>query len=75
MGLRIWIQKALLVLYIRSLDEDTLAGRIYKEQNAKNWPGLVQETKYICRELEIEDHTTVLNKTDSLVQSLACPEV
>ena len=65
MGLRIWIQKALLVLHIRSLDEDSLAARVYKEQNAQNWPGLVQETKYICRELQIEDcNTTLLNKTD-----------
>ena len=65
MSLRIWIQKVLLVLHIRSLDDDTLAVRIYKEQNTKSWPGLVQETKYICRELEIEDcNTTFLNKTD-----------
>ena len=60
MGLRIWIQKALLVLHIRSLDEDSLAARVYKEQNAQNWPGLVQETKYICRELQIEDCNTTL---------------
>jgi hypothetical protein len=43
MGLRIWKEKVLMILYIRSLGEQTLARRIYDEQkaskrNKKNMP-------------------------------------
>jgi hypothetical protein len=65
MGLRVYIQKVLLVLHLRSLEEETLAAKIYEEQKTQNWPGLVQETKMICKELNIEDcNSTCLNKTD-----------
>ena len=46
MGLRIWIEKILLVFHIRSLDSDTLANRVYVEQKEKGWPAL-----YIKRQL------------------------
>ena len=55
MSLIVWIQKVLLVFHIRSIDEETLAAMTYNEQKAQNWPGLVQETKQICKELDIED--------------------
>ena len=62
-GLRIWIEKAMLIMHLRSLDESTLARSTYIEQKEKNWPGLVQETKTICQELKIEDvNETKLNK-------------
>ena len=65
MGLRVWIQKVLFVLHIRSLDDETLAAMVYKEQKTQNWPGLVQETIQICKELNIEDcNNTCLNKSD-----------
>ena len=64
MGLRIWIEKILLVFHIRSLDSDTLANRVYVEQKEKGWPGLYQETVSICKQLEIEDvNSTRLSKT------------
>ena len=55
MGLRVWMEKLMLVLHLRSLDKDTLASRIYEEQKRHRWPGLVQETVKICLHLKIED--------------------
>ena len=49
--------------HIRSLKEDTLAYRIYKEQIIQNLPGLAMETKKKCTDLGIEDcNITTLNK-------------
>jgi hypothetical protein len=63
MGLRVWKEKLLMVLYIRSLGEETLARRIYNEQKAKQWPGLSRETTKICQDLDIEDaNETSINK-------------
>ena len=45
----------ILVLHIRSLDEETLARKTYEEQKANNWPGLAKETRQICQSLSIED--------------------
>ena len=65
MGLRVWKQKVLFVLHLRSLDDETLAAQIYKEQKTQYWPGLIQETKQICKELDLEDcNITRLSKTD-----------
>ena len=55
MLLRIWREKLMMVLHIRSLDEETLAYRIYKEQQEKSWPGLAMETKQICEDLGVTD--------------------
>ena len=35
MGLRVWLEKVMLALHIRRLDEGTLARKIYEEQCAK----------------------------------------
>ena len=65
MGLRIKIDKIMLVLHIRNLKENTLAKQIYKEQKKLNWPGLAAESKAICLELDIEDcNSTTMNKCD-----------
>ena len=40
MGLRVWIEKAMLVLHVRKLEEGSLARRSYEEQVTKMWPGL-----------------------------------
>ena len=55
MGLRVWREKILLILHLRSLDEEALAARVYREQVANNWPGLAREGKSICEKLGIED--------------------
>ena len=54
MGLLVWREKLMLVLHLRSLDEDSLARRFYEEQKANNWPGLVKEAQEICQKLDIE---------------------
>ena len=65
MRLRIWREKLMLILHIRSLDENTLARKIYDEQRKEGWPGLAKETKEICEELGILDcNTTQLSKIE-----------
>ena len=50
---------------IRQLDEDSIASQLYEEQKRENWPGLVKETKHICKELNIEDcNTTKMGKLE-----------
>ena len=58
MGLRIKMEKLLLLLHLRSLDEDSLARKMYEEQKLNEWPGLAKETKEICKYLNIEDVNT-----------------
>ena len=74
MGLRVAKEKVLMVLHLRQLGEDTLAGSIYREQVARGWPGLAQEVKDICTELKIEDaNTTGMLKEDfKSILNLAC---
>ena len=63
MKFRIYIEKVLIVLHVRSLDKESLANRIYLKQIDENWPGLAKETKNICLELDIEDcNLTLLSK-------------
>ena len=45
----------MLVSYIRNLEENSFARRIYEEQIKHNWPGLAKEARIICEELNIED--------------------
>ena len=74
MGLRVAKEKLWMVLHLRQLGETTLAGSIYREQVVRGWPGLAQEVKEICRELQVEDaNETNLDKDDyeQLVE-LAC---
>ena len=62
MGLRIWIEKLMLILHIRRLGDDSLAGKVYKEQKLQKWPGLAEEADHICEKLSIESvHTTKLS--------------
>ena len=61
MGLRIWREKLMLALHIRMQGEETLAGKVYLEQKANQWPGLVEETEEICQKLSIESvHSTTM---------------
>ena len=54
----------MLILYIRNLDNGSLAKRVYLEQKIEHWPGLAKETEEICRQLKIENvHETSLKKT------------
>ena len=55
MGLRIWIEKLMLALHIRRLDDRSLAGKVYKEQKLNKWPGLAQEVDDICNKLTVQN--------------------
>ena len=54
MGLRIWREKLMMIMHLRSLDVGTLARQTYQTQLDYKWPGLAEEASIICRELEIE---------------------
>ena len=43
MGLRVDREKLMLAMHCRRLGEDSLAGKIYAEQQAQGWPGLTEE--------------------------------
>ena len=49
---RIWIEKAMMILHLRGLEESALARRIWKEQREWDWPGLAKD---ICKVLGVED--------------------
>jgi hypothetical protein len=55
MSIRIYREKIMMVIHLRSLDVATLARIVYEEQKKQNWPGLAQETTAICKKLNIED--------------------
>ena len=55
MGLRVWIEKLMLLLHIRRLGKETLAGKVYREQRTNKWPGLVKAADQICDELSVEN--------------------
>ena len=65
MKLRIWKEKVMFVLHLRSLDDKTLAKKIYNQQVEEGWPGLAKEAKEICEELGIQDcNTTHFSKEE-----------
>ena len=65
MSLRVWIEKIMMIIHIRSLEDDTLASSLYNEQVKMEWPGLAKETTQICEDLGIEDcNQTRTNKID-----------
>ena len=72
MQFRVYMEKLMIIMHIRSLDEETLANKIYEEQKHNKWPGLYEETRAICEELQIEDcNTTRLGKQQYKVMALA----
>ena len=64
MSLRVWIEKFMLIIHIKIVDENSLARRIYEEQRVQKWPGLAFETETFCEILDIKDcNVTQLSKT------------
>ena len=55
MRLRVEMEKVMMILHVRHMPNDCLAKKIYDEQLEYDWPGLVKESRDICRKLEIED--------------------
>jgi hypothetical protein len=70
MSLRVSRENILFVLYLRNLDEDTFASKVYKEQKVKKWPGLAAETLKICQLLHIEDCNETKQNISSYKQAL-----
>ena len=65
MKLRVYIEKLMLILHLRSLGEGALAHFMYQEQRTEGWPGLAAETEEICREIEVEScNVTVCDKKE-----------
>ena len=55
----------MMILHLRSLDNEALARKVYEHQKEKQWPGLADEAKKICKELAIEDvNTTKMSKKE-----------
>ena len=48
--------------HLKSLSNESLANQIFQVQKNNNWPGLVNEVKQLCRELELPDITEPHNK-------------
>ena len=72
MKFRVYMEKIMIIMHLRSLDGETLANKIYEEQKHNKWPGLYEETRAICEELQIEDcNTTRLGKQQYKVMALA----
>ena len=45
----------MMIIHLRSLDKETLASKIYEKQKVNKWPGLCEETRVMCEELQIKD--------------------
>ena len=58
MKYRVWKAKCMLILHLKGLEDTSLAKMVYIEQIKNNWPGLVQEVRTICQNLDIEDAST-----------------
>ena len=65
MGLRIKMEKLMMILHMRSLGNEALARKVYEQQKENQWPGLAREAKRICEELGIEDvNNTIKSKKE-----------
>ena len=54
MGRRVWIEKMSLALHIARLGEDSLARKVWEEQQMYGWPGLAAEAEFISKELGVD---------------------
>ena len=54
MGRRVWREKLALGLHISRLGEDTLANKMWLEQELYRWPGLFLECEEICEQLGVD---------------------
>ena len=53
---RIWQEKILLLMRIKSQGMDTLCRQVYEEGVKNDWPGLAKEVSEICKEIGISNH-------------------
>ena len=74
MGRRVWREKLCLSLHIARLGEETLARKVWDEQELFQWPGLANEAEHIAQELGVErvSDTKLSNKDYRCVVTEAC---
>ena len=72
MSLCVYKEKILLVLHLRNLENTTLAGQVFSEQKGNNWPGLSEETRLICENLDLEDRNITKLCKSQYVKILNC---
>ena len=51
-------KKLMFANHLKSLNEEDLAAKVWKEQLTSDWPGLAKEVKQICKDLAIDDVTS-----------------
>ena len=49
------MKKVMMVIYIRNLDETSLASPNHEYQKQYQWPGLAKQTKHISQDIGIEN--------------------
>ena len=68
---RIWEEKCLFLLRIKSLEEGSLAKTIHEVAEDKGWPGLGREVRNICQMIGISDLNTRSLRTNEIKQAIA----
>ena len=62
---RVWEEKCLLLVSIKSLEDKSLAKSMYQQAEDNGWPGLGREVKEICKEINIPDiNQNIVRKCD-----------
>jgi hypothetical protein len=62
---RIWKEKIMLLVRIKTQDESACSRQVYKESWTRGWPGLGEEVTDICKEIGIPDvNREVVSKSD-----------
>jgi hypothetical protein len=56
---RIWLEKLMLLIRIKSQATTSLSRQVYEESRVKGWPGLGQEVSEICQEVGLPDINNV----------------
>ena len=67
---RIWAEKILLLIRIKSQDKDTLSRQVYDECKARGCPGLGEEVTNICSELGISDVNDVFVSKEDIKDAI-----
>ena len=68
---RIWLQKIMLIIRIKSKDEETLCGKIYKEEKRMGLPGLAKEVSEIFHEIGIPNVNEEFVTTKAIKEAIS----
>ena len=67
---RIWTEKIMLLIRIKSQNMKTLSRQVYEECKAREWPGLGEEVTEICREIDISDVNEVVVSKEEIKDAI-----